>query len=694
MEEKQYIGGLFYRNYGASFSVRALGLCTAPHARSGFCYLLRFCDFSLFCAIIVQKTRGGCATGDSEIPVYRAARAHNIVLYHSLSGISMRTMQRFVLLPVFLCCSAGAVAQPVTTIRLVAPATTLKTAEIQPIREAKKASYGTVISVAGRVTVANEFGGPAYLQDATGGIAVYDTGLHSKIAIGDSVEVTGPYMEYGGTAVPGEGLGQISGQGTTWKIYSDNRQTPLATTVFLSDIGEEREGQLVRIENAVIGGATGKPRSFQPNKNYVLTDAAGASELRIDNTTNLVGAAIPEGNITVTGVVGQYMGTYQIMPRFTDDLGIAEQPNPGDTVSKEKTFDITTWNLEWFGDAQYGPEDNLAQLRNVIRVIDSVDADLYGLQEVVNAQYFQAILDSLPRYGGVLSFGIGQPQKMAFLYKRSVIDSVNSTHILKVPGTWGNGRYPLLFIGDATVQGVKKRIYAVVIHAKATGDVPAEDYQQRLSDAQALHEFLNTSYPDRNVIVLGDFNDDVDVSTYNSQPSPYKSFMDDTERYNVITRRLSDKGVSSYSKGNTMLDHILVSDELASQVFIGAEKIENPSYIGSYITTTSDHYPVSARLFFSPTTEVAETAPQNDAPVVMPNPVTGTGRIEYTVPHAAYIHLDIVDIYGSVVTTIVDAPMEAGRYTVRLDMPVSSGVYYCRLIIDGKTSVRKLSVLR
>lgn len=613
----------------------------------------------------------------------------------------MRAMQRFVLLPVLLCCSTGALAQLTTTIRLIPAATTpsvgsetLKTVEIQPIREAKKASFGTVISVAGRVTVSNEFGGPAYLEDATGGIAVYDTGLHTKITIGDSVEVTGPYMEYGGTAVVGEGLGQISGQGTTWKIYSDNRQMPVATTVQLSAIGEELEGQLVRIETSAIGGGSGKPRSFQPNKNYVLSDPTATSELRIDNTTNLVGAIIPEGTITVTGVVGQYMGTYQILPRFTNDLGIEEQSNPGDTVSKEKTFDITTWNLEWFGDAQYGPEDDAVQLRNVIRVIDSIDADLYGLQEVVNAQYFQAILDSLPRYGGVLSFGIGQPQKMAFLYKRSVIDSVNSTHILKVPGTWGNGRYPLLFIGDATVQGIKKRIYAIVIHAKATGDVPADDYQQRVSDAQALHDFLNTSYPERNVIVLGDFNDDVDVSTYNAQASPYKPFADDSQQYNIITRRLSDKGVSSYSKGNTMLDHIIVSDELASQVFVGAEKIENPSYIGSYITTTSDHYPVNARLFFTPVTSVSEPGLQNPAPVVVPNPVTGIGRIDYTVPRAAQVHLDIVDVYGAVVGTVLDAPMAAGHYTAQLDVPIASGVYYCRLIIDGQTSVTKLLVVR
>lgn len=603
------------------------------------------------------------------------------------------------------CCRPAALAQhdeprPVVTIRLthltppVSGSAVQQPGAITSIREAKEASFGSVISVAGRVTVANEFGGPMYLQDATGGIAVYSTDLHSSVRIGDSIEVKGPYTEFGGTAIPGEGLGQISGTGTTWKIYADGGQAPAPAIVTLADIGEQTEGQLVRIRQAVISGATGSPRSFQPNKNYDISDPAGTLQLRIDNTTNLVGAIIPEGQITVTGVIGQFMGTYQILPRFTDDLGIDEQTNPGDTVPKDRTFDITTWNLEWFGDGQYGPEDDMMQLQNVIRVIDSVDADLYGLQEVVNVQYFRAILDSLPRYGGVLSYGIGQPQKMAFLFKRSVIDSLNSTHILKVPGTWANGRYPLMFVFDATVQGVRERMYAVVLHAKANGDVPTEDYQKRMDDAQALYGFLNTSYPDRKIIVLGDFNDDVDVSAINGQPSPYRAFVDDPG-YTVITKSLSDKGVSSYSKGNIMLDHILVSDELASQVFTGAEKIENPSYIGSYLSTTSDHYPVSARLWFTPVTSVQEQefCPV-PAPVVMPSPLTGAGRIEYTVPETGHVRLDIVDVYGTVITTVVDASMNVGRYTVPVEPPAASGMYYCRLVTGGQTTVTRMPVLR
>lgn len=557
----------------------------------------------------------------------------------------------------------------------------VQVAALQTIREAKKQSFGTVISVAGRVSVANEFGGPLYLQDETGGIAVFDPTLHAAVAIGDSIAVTGPYTEFGNGGTPGEGLGQISGQGVAWEIISTDKRVPVPKTITIADINEEREGELVRVLAVQIGGATGNPRAFQPNKNYDMSDASGTAQLRIDNTTNLVGATIPEGNITITGVVGQYLGTHQLLPRFTGDVGADQQSNPGDTVPKDKTFDMATWNLKWFGDPNNEPTDDTLQLRNVIRVIDSLDADIIGLQEVVSAEYFQAILDSLPRYGGLFSYRIGQPQKLAWLFKQETVDSIGSAHVLQYPGTWGNGRYPLYFVFDATVQGVTKRMHAFLIHAKATGDKPADDYQQRDNDARALYNFINTSHTDDNVVVLGDFNDDVDVSTYNNQPSPYKNFVDDTQHYTVITKSLSDRGVSSYTKGNVMLDHIIVSNELSSLVFTGAEKIENPSYIGSYISTTSDHYPVLARLFLQGTTSVANSsvATNNTSLLVTPNPVGSQATIEYSLTETGRVRLDILDAAGRILATVVNAVVPVGRHIVSMPSLPAAGVYYCRL---------------
>lgn len=598
----------------------------------------------------------------------------------------------------FLCalvCSCYTSAAQVR-ITLVEPRASAQVVEAQTIGEAKKQPFGSTISVAGRVSVANEFGGPLYMQDGTGGIAVFDPSLHAAVAIGDSIAVTGSYTEFGNGGEAGAGLGQISGQGVTWQRIDVASQPPVPATITLADMNEAREGQLVRIVQATIGGSTGNPRAFQPNKNYDISDASGTAQLRIDNNTNLVGATIPEGSIAITGVVGQYAGTHQLLPRSTSDVGAEQQGNPGDTVSKEKTFDIATWNLKWFGDPEQEPADDTLQLRNVIRVLDSLDADIVGLQEVVNTTYFQAILDSLPRYGGLLSYRIGQPQKMAWLFKRETVDSVSSAHVLQYPGTWGNGRYPLYFEFDATVQGVTKRVHAFLIHAKATGDKPVEDYQQRDNDAHALYNFINANHADDNVLIVGDFNDDVDVSTYNSQPSPYRYFVDDPQHYTVITKSLSDRGVSSYTKGNVMLDHVVVSNEMASLVFAGAEKIENPSYIGSYISTTSDHYPVLARLFLQGATSVADGDERAGAPVlaVVPNPVQEGATIEYSVPTTGRVTLDILDATGRVVATVVNGTIPQGRHRVSLPSLPASGVYYCRLNTGARVYTTPVVLVR
>jgi len=71
---------------------------------------------------------------------------------------------------------------------------------------------------------------------------------------------------------------------------------------------------------------------------------------------------------------------------------------------------------------------------------------------------------------------------------------------------------------DVTVKGKKNRIRIVVIHAKS-GSAPI-DYDRRKYDATHLHEYLNAQYINDKVILLGDFNDDVDKSISTGEESP------------------------------------------------------------------------------------------------------------------------------------------------------------------------------
>ena len=67
------------------------------------------------------------------------------------------------------------------------------------------------------------------------------------------------------------------------------------------------------------------------------------------------------------------------------------------------TFDIATWNIEWFG-APNDPSDDELQINNVLNVFRNSDIDLWALQEISDDSDFTRILDSLgSRYSGFLA---------------------------------------------------------------------------------------------------------------------------------------------------------------------------------------------------------------------------------------------------------------------------------------------------
>jgi endonuclease/exonuclease/phosphatase family metal-dependent hydrolase len=576
-------------------------------------------------------------------------------------------------------------------------------AQTLSIREAKTRPFGTVVTIAGRVTVANEFGGPAYMQDGTAGIAVFDTTLHRAVQIGDSIEVTGPLSEFQATTnQPGTGLTQISGAGTTvagaamtrWRRFDVPSVVPVPRVVTVSEVTEAVEGQLIRL-NDVTFQTMGV---FQGNQNYQIRDARAMTEIRINARTNLVGLRIPTGNQSVVGVLSQFRGGYQVLPRFAGDLGLQVTINPADTVPKSRTFDMTTWNVRWFGvprdmnGVALGPADSLLQFRNVVRVLDSIDADIVAVQEIANAPLFQQISDALPRYGTVIAFGIQPPnpafvpQRTGFLYKRSVVDTLR-TQLLTLNSRFAGGRFPFLLEFNATVQGARRRMNAIVIHAKA--GATEDDYQQRLDDARVLYEAMNAELVNQNTVLLGDFNDDLTRSIVGGRPTPYQLFTQDTMRYLAVTASLSRQGLSSQSRGS-MIDNIIVTAPLRSAVLQGGEKLENPSYISSYFSTTSDHYPVSARLLLDRATSSVEARAWQPAARsvstslqgfrVLPSVVSDRMTIEFVLPAPMLTQMEIVDALGRTVWREAASILPQGTVVVSADLQqMPSGVYWCRV---------------
>ncbi len=577
----------------------------------------------------------------------------------------------------------------------------LSTDDIIPISEARNLPIGTVVTVTGWLTVTDEFSGPVYFQDESGGIAWYNgslmrnNGFNLEVARGDSLVLTGELGEF-------NELLQIVGSqdAIQYEIYPEGNREVLPLDISVAQLNSgEYEGRLIRINNFEIDHSG----AFQGGQNYTITDQTGEGQFRVDQQTNVPGSQVPQQPLDAVGVAGHFNGTNQIIPRDTDDLNIEPFTYPGEDIPKNQTFDVVTWNIEWFGHSGNGPDDLDLQMNNVIEVIRTIDADLYALQEIANEQRFFALVDSLEGYDGFWADYITQNQKMAYIYKTDVIQKINSgPHMTNQdPFDWAF-RLPLWFEFDATVNDVTRRIRSYNTHAKAISD--EDSYNRRVMASLRMKEYLDSFRTDDNVIFIGDYNDRLITATFDDQESPYSNFVDDGNYY-TITYDLEERGFASYIAGRfrSMIDHITVTNDLIEDHIDGAQRVENPNYIGSFISTTSDHAPVWTRFDFSRSLVSTEDDYISESPEMFelkqnyPNPFNPTTNISFNVPERADVSLKVYDVMGREVASIANnQSFSRGAHTLAFDASsLSSGMYIYRLTLNNGMSLsRKMMIVK
>jgi hypothetical protein len=78
-----------------------------------------------------------------------------------------------------------------------------------------------------------------------------------------------------------------------------------------------------------------------------------------------------------------------------------------------------------------------------------------------------------------------------------------------------------------------------------------------------------------------------------------------------------------------------------------------------------------------------------------PNPFRFETKIEFTVPVKTWVHLNLLDHQGQLITTLVKEEMKQGSYEVDLlskDLP--SGVYYYQMLAEGYRGTRKCIIMK
>jgi hypothetical protein len=78
-----------------------------------------------------------------------------------------------------------------------------------------------------------------------------------------------------------------------------------------------------------------------------------------------------------------------------------------------------------------------------------------------------------------------------------------------------------------------------------------------------------------------------------------------------------------------------------------------------------------------------------------PNPFNATTNISFNLAEAGNVSLNVYDITGRLVTTLVDGQMDAGQHVVAWDgSNVSSGVYFYKLSTGDYTATKSMNLLK
>ncbi len=272
------------------------------------------------------------------------------------------------------------------------------------------------------------------------------------------------------------------------------------------------------------------------------------------------------------------------------------------SIDQPNTVDVGVWNLQWYGDFEYGPGDDEAQQANVKAILGALEFDIVGLVEVISETAFEELVLDLPGYQGVLvtdprvSEGAehywSREQKVALVF-RNRFELVSARAILTENDWDFAGRPPLEVQLQFTEAGESRTLVVIVAHFKALPN--ADGYTRRVAAAEALESYLTSEYPTRWVLVLGDFNDDIDTSTYAGQESPFASLVANPD-YRFATDELTENGISTTTNFPSTIDHHLVTDDLAERFVEGsAQVLRVDEAVEGFAQTTSDHYPVLTR---------------------------------------------------------------------------------------------------
>ena len=264
----------------------------------------------------------------------------------------------------------------------------------------------------------------------------------------------------------------------------------------------------------------------------------------------------------------------------------------------ENSFDVATWNIEWF------PKNNQITIDYVTEIINLLDLDILAIQEVDDITMFDQMLDSLPAYTGYYesSWFAG----LAYIYKTGLVE-INDIYEIYTTSSYWNAfpRSPMVM--DINFMGVN--YFIINNHFKCCGDGiidfddPSDEENRRYTAINLIKEYIDNNLSNNKVITLGDLNDDIAEEPPNNV---FQEVLNDTSHYRFADFGIAQGNSSEWSFPNwpSHLDHILITDELFSGLYNSeVQTIKIDEYLdggwNEYDQNISDHRPVAIKFNFN-----------------------------------------------------------------------------------------------
>lgn len=302
------------------------------------------------------------------------------------------------------------------------------------------------------------------------------------------------------------------------------------------------------------------------------------------------------------------------------------------------TLEVVNWNLEFFGDNANELPQEMTKVRTIM---NNLNADIYALEEVVNVDSLASLISSINgSYGYKVSqfaTGASSPasgnypsaQKLAFVYRNGMVRNITERPLLKSSTAaytnWAAGRFPYFVTAEVLgSDSTWQQMRFVILHAKAFSDT--ESCDKRYYGSIEMKDTLDTYYANDKLIILGDYNDDFDVSICpNYNASTYSSLVNDSidnNSYKSPTLPLSKMGVASTVSYPSFIDHVMLSNELWPFYITGSAemlKAKVTSWVTGYSSYVSDHYPIRTKYKITTPTNAIHELSKHIVSIV-PNP--------------------------------------------------------------------------